>query len=162
MTAMQNISFQIGLLVLLAMGALGCGEQQKQQVNLAGREFHLELAVDDTTRTQGLMHRTELADDGGMLFVFRDMRLRGFWMKNCLIPIDAIFIDHKGYIVNIAQMQPPRPETVEAMIPSYSSVRPCQYVIEIRGGRARQIGLKLGQRIELPFESLKQRLQPVE
>ncbi len=124
-----------------------------EEVELAGRVFRLELALDDEQRALGLMWRERLADDEGMLFVFpnRDpypVEL-GFWMKNCLIPIDVIFINPDGFITAIHEMEPPEPGTPDSELPGYYSNGPAQFAIEIRGGLAAELGLQVGDYIEL-------------
>lgn len=158
MTTLRMMHICNAIVLALLASAWGC-EETTQKVSIAGREFDLELAIDDEARTAGLMHRPTLAEDGGMLFVFPDAQPRMFWMKNTLIRLDAIFLDESGYIVHIAQMSPPIDGSPDELVPRYACPRPCQYVIELNGGMAAKLGLELGQRIVLPFESLKRRLR---
>ena len=68
--------------------------------------FNAEFAYTDMERQQGLMGRTELAEDEGMLFVFEENQNLFFWMKNTLIPLDIIFFDRDGNFVSSTTMQP--------------------------------------------------------
>lgn len=148
----------IFILSLLLTGALtACNEKTPthQQVTLANKSFNLELALTDAQIERGLMHRDSLPDDGGMLFVFPDAQVRSFWMKNCLIPIDVIYLDPTGRIVSIQNMTPPDPNTPENELPLYSSRWRAQFAIELFGGRADKLGLKTDQIIKLPLEYLK-------
>lgn len=124
-----------------------------EEVELAGQVFKLELALNDEHRALGLMWREQLADDEGMLFVYPDREPYpaelGFWMKNCLIPIDVIFISPDGFITAIHEMQPPEPGTPDSELPGYYSNDPAQFAIEIRGGLAAELGLQVGDYIEL-------------
>jgi uncharacterized membrane protein (UPF0127 family) len=76
------------------------------------------------------MFRTELAQNSGMLFVFEDMQQRGFWMKNTKIPLDIMFIDSDGIIVDVKEnFQPCTTEDCDV----YFSA-PAQYVLEVNAG----------------------------
>ena len=131
-----------------------------EEVELAGQVFKLELALDDEQRALGLMWREYLAEDEGMLFVFPDREPYpselGFWMKNCLIPIDVIFIDRDGFVTAIHEMQPPEPGTPDEELPGYYSDGPAQFAIEIRGGLATELGLQAGDYIEFRRDYLVQ------
>jgi len=145
------------LTMIAAIGPMGCEDAHTQRVTVGDRTFTLELALDDAARTQGLMHRKTIAEDGGMLFVFPDARPRSFWMKNCLTDIDAIYLDGLGNVVSIARMTAPAPNTPDSQLERYPSIRPAQFVVELRGGMADKTGIKVGDRIELPNEKLKKR-----
>lgn len=129
-----------------------------EEVELAGRIFKLELALDDEQRALGLMWREHLADDEGMLFVFPDRepypRELGFWMKNCLLPIDVLFIGRDGSVTAIHEMQPPEPGMPDEELPGYYSEGPAQFAIEIRGGLTAELGLTVGEKIELRYDYL--------
>ncbi|MHC4845638.1 MAG: DUF192 domain-containing protein, partial [Planctomycetota bacterium] len=84
---------------------------------MAGRTVSVELAVTPVARNNGLMHRTSLDPDAGMLFIFTDDKARTFWMRNTLIPLDIIFLDADGTVQNIEQGQP------MAEVPGYHSLR---------------------------------------
>ena len=125
---------------------------------------HIELADTDETRTRGLMERTSLPDDGGMLFLFQKPEVHQFWMKNTRIPLDILFLDKGGQITAIHTMavEPPQApgesdEGYHARLPLYSSVRPAIAAIELNAGMAETLGLKPGQRLpEVKLPSAKQ------
>lgn len=100
--------------------------------------FSVEIADTAETRERGLMFRTHLAADRGMLFNFRAVGSTAFWMRNTLIPLDIIFIAADGHIVSIAKNAVPHDETP---IPSGG---PVLGVLELRGGRADEIGARPG------------------
>ena len=113
---------------------------------------HVELADTDAARTRGLMERTSLPDDGGMLFVFPKPEVHRFWMKNTRIPLDILYLDTAGRITAIHTMavEPPQApgeseEGYHARLPLYSSVRPAIAAIELNAGMAESLGLKPGQ-----------------
>jgi uncharacterized membrane protein (UPF0127 family) len=108
--------------------------------------FRVELAKTDEERAQGLMFRTELADDAGMLFDFGPTpRAVSMWMKNTLIPLDIAFIAEGGRIARIAAMTTPRSLT---SIPSGEDVIA---VLEVRGGRLGELGVKEGDVVRHPM-----------
>jgi len=103
--------------------------------------FQVEIADDDAERQRGLMYRTTLAPDRGMLFDFGQAAPRSFWMKNTFIPLDILYIGASGRIVSIAAMTEP---FSEAPIPSLG---PALGVLEIAGGRAAELGVEPGDRV---------------
>ena len=117
-----------------------------EEVWLADRLFIMELALTPEQRAQGLMGRSSMADNEGMLFVFPDVEPFpaevSFWMKNCLMPIDVIFISREGQITAVHEMQPPLPGTPESELIRYTSNGPVQFAIELRGGLAAELGLQ--------------------
>jgi uncharacterized membrane protein (UPF0127 family) len=106
--------------------------------------FHVELALTPEEQERGLMYRDRLATDAGMLFVSHRPRLQTFWMKNTLIPLDMIFIGADRRIVGIVENA--APQTLdERKVDGLS-----QYVLEIGGGLSAQLGIRAGQRVDLP------------
>jgi uncharacterized protein len=105
--------------------------------------FQVELARTPSERARGLMYRTHLAPDAGMLFVFDTEENEVFWMKNTLIPLDMIFIDHDLKIVGIVENAEPQTLTARSV------GRPSQYVLEIGGGMSAQHGFRAGQTVEV-------------
>lgn len=101
--------------------------------------FGVELALTDAERQRGLMHRTQLADDAGMLFIFDHSRVQSFWMKNTLIPLDMIFIEEGGAIAGIVESAEPLTTTARRVD------RKSRYVLELNGGAARRFGIAPGQ-----------------
>ncbi len=128
-----------------------------QRVTISGRTFTLELALDDDARFGGLSNRAEIAADGGMLFVFPQPRPLSFVMRQCLVPIDLIFLDAGGRIVATHAMQVEPYDTPEAQLTAYPSEWPAQFAIELRGGTLEALNLTTGHRIDLPTEALKRR-----
>jgi uncharacterized membrane protein (UPF0127 family) len=100
--------------------------------------FKVEIADTDATRERGLMFRKSLAADRGMLFDFKTARPVAFWMKNTLIPLDMLFVAADGHIISIAREASPLSETP---IPSGGDTLG---VVELRGGRAAEIGAEPG------------------
>jgi uncharacterized protein len=127
--------------------ALGCAaDGPTATVHRAdGSTVRLALEVVDTpaTRERGMMYRTSLAEDHGMLFVFPEEIVQRFWMKNTLIPLDMLFIAADGRIVGIEA------DTVPLSTAMRSVGRPSTYVLEVNGGWAARHNVRAGDRIEL-------------
>lgn len=113
-------------------------------LSVAGRTLALELALDTPTRAQGLMYRTSLAPDAGMLFLFPRAEPRTFWMRNTRIPLDIAFLEDDGTIINV-RSAPPMVER-----PGFTSLRPCRVVLEMNQGWFEAAGLVPGDRVPFP------------
>lgn len=107
--------------------------------------FLVEIADEEHERQRGLMFREPLADDRGMLFEFPGSQERAFWMKNTPSSLDIIYIAPDGRIVSIAANATPYSEET---IPSNG---PASGVLEVRAGRAAEIGARPGDLIRHPF-----------
>jgi uncharacterized membrane protein (UPF0127 family) len=105
--------------------------------------FTVEWAVTDAERSRGLMFRTEMAPDHGMVFDFFREAPVSFWMRNTLISLDMIFIRADGTVLSIAQNTTP---LSDAAVPSNGAVR---YVLEVIGGTAARLSIDPGDRIDL-------------
>ena len=99
-----------------------------------------EVAASPMERSSGLMLRTSLAPNSGMLFVFEAASVHCFWMKNTLIPLTIAFLDEEGSIVTLADMQP-HDET------SHCPVRPVRFALEMEQGWFKAKGIRTGDRI---------------
>ena len=156
--------------LLLAGGAFGQDEPKddqekplKEQIIIAQETFNLEVAADERSRAKGLMNREKIDDDGGMIFIYKRAQARRFWMKNCLIDIDLMYLDSRGRIVSMHKMkkEPARGENESAFdyerrLKRYSSRRPAQFIIELKAGSIDRLKPKVGETIELDLPKLRQ------
>ncbi|WP_158882906.1 DUF192 domain-containing protein [Rhodanobacter sp. L36] len=110
-------------------------------VDLRGQHFSTEVVTDEAGREYGLMNRTTLTQDHGMLFVFPDAAPRGFWMKNTLIPLDILYFDTNRRLVSTQKNVPPCKADPCA---TYPSKGPARYVLELSAGTASRIGAQSG------------------
>lgn len=101
-------------------------------------QFRVEVAASAAEQQQGMMFRTGMGPDEGMIFPNRVPQMRSFWMKNTVIPLDIIFIGPDRRILNIAA------NAVPYSLDSVPSAGPVINVLEIAGGRAQALGLKAG------------------
>jgi len=108
--------------------------------------FKIELADTDDERRIGLMYRTTLPDNAGVLFDFGPgEKHQSMWMKNTLIPLDMAFIAGDGRIVRIEANTTPR------SLASIRSGEPVLAVLEVNGGRFEALGVKPGDVVRHPL-----------
>ncbi len=116
----------------------------------SGRETHaipVDIAATPGARQRGLMGRSFLPPDRGMLFIYESEGRRSFWMKNCIVRIDAAFLATDGRILNVEEMVPEPGGSGER---SYPSAAPVRLVLEMPGGWFRDHGVTAGDRVILP------------
>lgn len=153
-------------LLLILTAAAGCERIKEipgtERIMLAGRAFTLEVADDEPRRSRGLGGRESIPADGGMLFIFPAAAVRSFWMRDCLVDIDIMFLDPRGRITAVHRMTPEPPrrddETEAAYLGrlrSYASLYPAQFVIELQAGSLDALGLRVDQKVELDLARLK-------
>ncbi len=106
--------------------------------------FRVEIADTDEERERGLMFRTDLKDDSAMLFVFDKSRLVTMWMENTPSALDMLFLDEEGRITAIRENAVPFSRDI---ISSGGSVR---FVVEVKAGTARRLGLTIGDKVRHP------------
>ena len=104
--------------------------------------FTVQVARSAEEQAVGLMYRKSLGPAEGMIFPYDPPIEVGFWMKNTLIPLDMIFIRPDGRIARIAR------ETTPLSLESVGSGEPVAAVLEIRGGRSAELGIRPGDRVE--------------
>lgn len=103
--------------------------------------FRVEVATTQQEQAKGLMFRTHLGPDEGMVFVNEPPRRASFWMRNTVIPLDIIFIGTDHRILNIAANAVPYDES------PLSSTGVTSGVLELNGGRAAELGIKAGDKV---------------
>jgi uncharacterized membrane protein (UPF0127 family) len=149
---------RILILCTLCFYTIGCNSPAPTTANvqISSDIFILELALDVPSRVKGLMNRTALEKNKGMLFVFTDSNRRSFWMKNCIIPIDLLFLDARGTITALHEMKPEAPKAPEenefaydARLSHYWSNGPARFAIELQEGEIKRLGLSLNDRIPI-------------
>lgn len=99
-----------------------------------------QVAASPQERQTGLMHRKDMPQHEGMLFVFEQPAQQCFWMKNTLLPLTAAFVDDDGTIVNLADM---KPQTLD----SHCSAKPVRYVLEMNQGWFAKKNIKAGAKL---------------
>ncbi len=137
----------------LAAAALPACAQEPQtrlpRVTLSAgmHQIDAQLARTNEQRATGLMHRKEMPQHEGMLFVFEQPTVQCFWMKDTLLPLSAAFVSDDGTVVNIADMKP-------LALDSHCSAQPVRYVLEMNQGWFAKKGVKPGAKLTGgPFRS---------
>ena len=100
-----------------------------------------QVAATPEQRSTGLMFRTEMPANDGMLFVFEQASQQCFWMKNTLIPLTAAFVADDGTLVNLVDMKP-------QSLDSHCSTAPVRYVLEMNQGWFAKRGIKAGYKLK--------------
>lgn len=145
----------LSLPLLLAVSPLGGKlHAQSQKYDTAvltivtangSHRINVELAETPAQMERGLMFRQELAPDAGMLFDFKQPTMATMWMRNTLIPLDMLFVDAGGRIVNIHERAVPQSDAIIA------AAAPVRAVIELNGGTAARLDIKPGDRVIFPI-----------
>ncbi|WP_299519183.1 DUF192 domain-containing protein [Winogradskyella sp.] len=110
------------------------------------KTLDIEIADNEYETQTGLMYRTELATNQGMLFIFPNVQMRSFYMKNTKIPLDIIYIDEDKKIVSFQKNAKPLDES------SLPSEFPAKYVLEINAGLSDEWQLEVGDSIEYEIQ----------
>ncbi len=177
----------VGAVPLLGMNPTSCDrvlrtsesaispDHKTISLKVGDKQVKLELALDFETRMKGLGQRDKIADDGGMMFVFPDtqVRVQGFLMRDCPVPIDILYLDGSGRVLTWYEMKPEPPrgegegkpgrenntdaenDKYERRLPQYSSRYPAQFVLEFKGGTLAPLNLKEGAKIDFDGDALK-------
>jgi uncharacterized membrane protein (UPF0127 family) len=136
------------LLLLIAVSSLAAcaARAMGPSVELKGQRFDIEIADTEPSRERGLMFRDSMPADHGMLFLFDDLAVRTFWMKNTHIPLDILYFDQNYQLISAQQRVPPcRSEPCVV----YPSEGPAKYVLELNAGMADKLGVKPGDALKV-------------
>lgn len=107
----------------------------------AEHRFHVELALTEEEQARGLMFRSSMKEDEGMLFLWDQEMPISMWMKNTWIPLDMFFIDRTGTIIHIAENTKPNSEAI------IDSTSPVSGVLELVAGSSKRFGIAVGDRV---------------
>ena len=146
----EIIILLIIVLVLLIFGGFLFFQKEKEipkSILLGNAEVFVEIGDNTSEWEKGLMFRKSLGENSGMLFIFKDLQERSFWMKNTLIELDLIFIDEDLKIVNIQNAVPCEKEQCE----NYNSVFPAKYVLEVNSGFVEKNNILVGDVVEFKY-----------
>jgi len=157
----QKIIHAICLAVGLSTGLVGSVQASDcayDRVDLRGdwgsARFSVEIADDDKSRGQGLMHRKSMAMSTGMLFIYPRPQRATFWMRNTLIALDMIFLDATGRVVGIHENAIPLDEST---IDGGTGVLA---VLEINAGLSQAVGISVGSQLRHPSFSQESAIWP--
>jgi uncharacterized protein len=132
----------LALVLFSAMPAFAAAQENLVIVTETGSHtFKVEVADDPDEQATGLMNRTEMARDAGMIFDFNPPREPRMWMKNTFISLDMLFIGQDGTILAIAQRT--TPESLRIISPGF----PVRAVLELNGGLTAELGIAPGDKV---------------
>ena len=150
------------LLVTCTVGCTRSTQKTAVEVAIGGETFLLELSIDTPSRIHGLMERTTISNQGGMLFVFTKAQERSFWMANCFVNIDLLFLDSRGTITATHEMKiediQGKEESqweYERRLNHYYSNGPARFAIELQEGSIERLHLRVNDRILLDLQDLR-------
>ena len=123
----MKTGFRAVLFCVAAVAQAAMAQMPVATLNAGIHVVRAEVANTLDTRARGLMFREALGPNQGMLFIFTDESAHCMWMKNTLIPLSVAFLDAKGMIINIAEMQPHSEK-------SHCAARPARYALEMTKG----------------------------
>jgi uncharacterized membrane protein (UPF0127 family) len=143
-----------GLLLLLALIGLSVYLQKETPVTVqsaqsylplrvGSTQIHVQLALTQSEQAAGLMYRTDLERDQGMLFVFKNTGQRFFWMRNTPLPLDLAYFDSTGRLQEIHALYP----YDEKMVSSRSSA--IKFALEMKQGHLDALGIKTGAQLDM-------------
>jgi uncharacterized membrane protein (UPF0127 family) len=127
----------------VSAGCAGNEPLKTIQLEIGGREFTLEVADTPQTRARGLMYRTSLAENAGMLFVFPADSQESFWMENTDIPLSLAYISSSGEIREIFDLTPRSRRAVQ-------STYAVRYAIEVNQGVFEKLNVLPGHVLKIP------------
>jgi len=137
--------FLFVFLLTVCSACASCGSS----VELGGSRFSVEIADTQETQRLGLMFRDSMPADHGMLFIFPNEAPRSFWMKNTRIPLDIMYFDKELKLVSLSADTPP---CKVSRCPSYPSIAPAKYVLELNAGIAASLGIAVGDKLKLDLQ----------
>lgn len=126
---------------------------EKLKIILTYKKLKKEMTVDLAQTTQqhsyGMMNRTSLTPDEGMLFQFPDSQVRDFWMKDTLVDLDIAYFDQNKKIIDIQTMKAVT-SVLQTDLPTYPSSGPAQYALEMKSGWFKKNGFARGTLMVIP------------
>lgn len=133
------------LILFLALILISGCSSSTENVCFESNCFEVEVSDNVMERTQGLMFRNSLDENKGMLFIFPEPGIYGFWMKNTLIPLDIIWINSNLEVVYISKNTQPCQDTCNSIILDKESL----YVLEINANLTDKYSIKVGDKVEI-------------
>lgn len=114
------------------------------EITLPNGSIKAEVADTSASREEGLSGRSGLRNGRGMLFVFDLPGRYGFWMKDMSFPIDMVWINENGVVVNVVENAKPEDYPM-----TYINQAPASYVLELEANKAREYGIYLGSKVKI-------------
>ncbi len=110
-------------------------------ININDQLFTVKLAITQAERSRGLMHIKSLPENSGMLFIYHEPQIISFWMKQTLIPLDLLFFDSDGRLI---ELYPNIRPCVSINCKMYTNKTPALFALELAGGTATKFNIQIG------------------
>jgi uncharacterized membrane protein (UPF0127 family) len=146
----RRVTRALGAALALVASAAFAAPRHAVAVFPSGAEFALVIAQSAEERARGYMFRESVGPREGMLFLFDEPGRHSFWMKNCRVALDIIWLDDAYRVVHVAPAQAPCPEA--GACPPIVPLRPARYVLEVASGMAQAERLELGSTVVILAE----------
>ena len=138
------------LLFLILSAVVSKGETKvnfkKGTIKIGKLTLNAEFAVSNSEQQLGLMNRTDLPENFGMLFIFKDEDYRSFWMKNTFVDLSIAYIGSNNKILEILEMKAVK-SSLDVDVPSYPSSVKAKYALEVKKGWFQKNKIKVGDSI---------------
>ena len=134
---------------VLCLLLTGCGKGDSAAIFTTSeglKRIQLELARTKKEKKRGLMFRSGMGEDQGMLFFFETGEHPSFWMKNTYVSLDILFLSGEGVVVDLFERLPP---CALDPCPVYASSSPARFVLELKAGFSAKHGIRKGDRVSL-------------
>lgn len=139
------LSFSLAFICFTASASYA-QDFSKRKITLAGKTLVVEIAETPSQHERGLMFRSKLGKDEGMLFIFQGEAVRSFWMKNTLIDLSIGYFDRNGILIDVQEMTSGK-GIPDAKLASYPSVKPAKYALEMTKGWFAKNKIKIGSKL---------------
>lgn len=150
----KKAGLELVVFFFLGLASQGYGEEnnaaEKATVCFMQSCFYPEVARVQSQKQRGLMEREKLPEQGGMIFIYENETRPLFWMKNMRIPLDFIWLDRWGKVVDIRENVP---ECRIANCPTLESAKPAQYVLEISAGATQKNRIRMGDEAKIQLRN---------
>ncbi len=142
----RGLAAVLAILAAAALPAQAAHAVRRGTVVLpSGRVLQVEIADTPEARARGYMYRDDVPEGEGMLFFMQTLDFHPFWMKNCKVGLDILWLDEKWQVVHIEREVPP---CKADPCPDYQPLQASLYVLEMRSGSSAKEGIKIGDRIQ--------------
>jgi uncharacterized membrane protein (UPF0127 family) len=128
------------IIIVIGIGFFYFSKEETDKVCIKENCFNVQIADTPIEREKGLMFREEIGQKEGMLFIFQSSGNYPFWMKNTLIPLDIIWINKDGVILDIREAEPCKTDPCPIINHQGSAL----YVLEIKKGISQELGIHVG------------------
>lgn len=144
---MKKIIFLVLILFLVFFSFKFFSKPSFDEIEINGKKFKIEIADTSAKRVKGLSNRESLSKGSGMLFIFKEPGFHRFWMKDMNFALDLIWIRENKIVEITANVLPTEYQPPNTISPKTKVDK----VLEINAGKAKEFGLKVGDKVELKF-----------